>query len=50
MYHCSLGFELNCTVNDDRTLTVQCEGVSGVINYSEVFCIYDDSGVMGQMC
>ena len=36
------GFELDCTVDGDRTLVVRCEGVSGVINDSQVVCIYDD--------
>ena len=45
----SLGFELNCTVNADRIPMVRCEGVSGVINDSEVDCIYDD-GLMREMC
>ena len=48
MYY-SLGFELNCTGIVDRTLMIQCEGVSGVITDSDVVCIYDD-GPMREMC
>ena len=42
-------FELNCIAGENRTLMVRCEGVSGVINDSQIVCIYDD-GPMREMC
>ena len=42
-------FALNCTVVENRTLTVQCEGIYGVINKSEVTCVYD-SGQIQEKC
>ena len=34
-------FELNCSADEDRTLTVGCKGANGVINESTVACVYD---------
>ena len=42
-------FVLNCAVVEDRKLTVHCDGVNGVINESEVTCIYD-SGQIQEKC
>ena len=42
-------FGISCTVNENRTFAVQCQGISGVINDSEVGCIYD-SGPMVEKC
>ena len=42
-------FGLNCAVDVYRTLTVQCEGVGGVIDGSTVACVYD-SGPIQEEC
>ena len=42
-------FELSCTVDETRMHTVRCEGIGGVINGSEVACVYD-SGPMQEKC
>ena len=42
-------FGLNCTVVENRTLTVYCEGIYGVINKSEVTCVYE-SGQIQEKC
>ena len=42
-------FGLNCAVDVHRTLTVQCEGVGGVIDGSKVACVYD-SGPIQEEC
>ena len=47
MYTGRFGF--NCTVDESRTQTVRCEGISGVINKSEVACVYD-SGKVQEKC
>ena len=41
-------FGLNCTINKNRTHTVQCESISGVINESEVACVYDSGPMRGK--
>ena len=35
------GFELNCSVDENRILTVECKGANGVINESTIACVYD---------
>ena len=42
-------FEINCIVDMNRTYTVRCEGINGVINESMVACVYD-SGSMQEKC
>ena len=43
------GFGFNCTIDGSRTQTVRCEGINGVINESEVACVYD-SGKVQEKC
>ena len=38
-------FGLTCTIVENRTHTIECQGINGVINESEVACVYD-SGPM----
>ena len=42
-------FELSCTIDETRPPTVQCDGIEGVIDGSEVACVYD-SGPMQKQC
>ena len=42
-------FGLICTGDENRTLTIQCEGIGGIVNGSEVACVYD-SGPMQEKC
>ena len=42
-------FELSCTIDETRPRTVQCDGIEGVIDGSEVACVYD-SGPMQKKC
>ena len=42
-------FGLNCAIDVHKTLTVQCEGVGGVIDGSTVACVYD-SGPIQEEC
>ena len=46
---CAGRFGLSCTIDGNRKLTVQCRGIGGVINGSEVACVYD-SGPMQEKC
>jgi hypothetical protein len=39
----------NCTIDIARIQTVRCEGIGGVINESEVACVYD-SGKLQEKC
>ena len=49
LYNIIGGFGFNCTVDESRTQVVRCEGINGVINESEVACVYD-SGKEQEKC
>jgi hypothetical protein len=41
---------LNCSVDENRTLTVECVSVGGDIDKDEVACIYDEEFDSPEKC
>lgn len=43
-------FELNCGVDVNKILTVECNSVGGIIDEEEVICIYNEGSGDREKC